>query len=340
MRKLVIKLFSFLIAVFLVMPTFAFDISELQQCQSIAIKKMSLSDTPHRKNSTATEFYGNKSLQDFFGENKLYFETEYIYKNDNIEIILNGDATWYHIPQTYNKNKKRYRLRYQKNDVMLASAPNDVLTICRKENQQIIMLITKAGSDIEAELFNLLDINEFDKKEPSFWQRLWGTKSEETSEYEIEEEKLSIPKIPEKSWIRVYFTPGSECENNIIAEINQAKKIDIAVYSITNQNIVDAIIDAKERGAKIRVITDRLQSQGKYSLVDEIESAGIPVITNTGHKIMHNKFAVFDGKRVESGSYNWTASATKSNAENCMFFEQEDKAFTKQFDYLWNLYQK
>ncbi len=204
MQKLVIKLVPFLIAFFWAIPVFAFNINELQQCQSIAIKKLSLSDTPHRKNSTATEFYGNKSLQDFFGENKVYFETEYIYKNDNSEIILNGDATWYHIPQPHNTNKKRYRLRYQKNDVMLASAPNDVLTICRKKNQQIVMLITKAGSDIEAELFNLLDVNEFDAEEPSFWQRLWGTGSKETSEYEIEEEKLSIPKIPEKSWVRAY----------------------------------------------------------------------------------------------------------------------------------------
>ena len=67
---------------------------------------MSLSDTPHRKNSTATEFYGNKSLQDFFGDNKVYFETEYIYKSDFSEIILNGDAPWYHIPNHTIKTRK------------------------------------------------------------------------------------------------------------------------------------------------------------------------------------------------------------------------------------------
>ena len=38
---------------------------------------------------------------------------------------------------------------------MLASAPKDILTICRKENQQIIMVITKSGSAVEAELFKL-----------------------------------------------------------------------------------------------------------------------------------------------------------------------------------------
>lgn len=38
------------------------------------------------------------------------------------------------------------------------------------------------------------------------------------------------------------------CENHIIAEINVAHKIDIAVYSITNQKITDAIISAHRRG--------------------------------------------------------------------------------------------
>ena len=224
---------------------------------------------------------------------------------------------------------------------MLASAPADILTICRKENQQIIMLITKSGSDTEAELFELLNIKKPNaESNPTLWQRLWNTESKQTEDYELEEESLPLPAIPEKSWVRVYFTPGTDCENNIIAEINNAKKIDIAVYSITNQNIVDAIIDAKERGAKIRVITDRLQSKGKYSLVNELFDADIPVITNIGHKIMHNKFAIFDGKRIESGSYNWTESASKSNAENCTFFEQENKTFSKQFEYLWGLYQK
>lgn len=339
--KSLLRLFLFFVIALTNIPVFAFEINELKQCQSIAIKKMSLSDTPHRKNSTATEFYGNKSLQDFFGENKVYFETEYVYKSDDSEIRLNGNATWYHIPQPYNKDKKRYRLRYQKNDVMLASASADILTICRKENQQIIMLIAKSGSDTEAQLFDLLNIPKIkDESNPTFWQRLWSTESKQAEDYEIEEESLPLPAIPEKSWVRVYFTPGTDCENNIVAEINNAKKIDIAVYSITNQNIVDAIIDAKERGAKIRVITDRLQSKGKYSLVDKLSDAGIPVITNVGHKIMHNKFAIFDGKRIESGSYNWTESATESNAENCTFFEQENKTFSKQFEYLWNLYQK
>lgn len=110
------------------------------------------------------------------------------------------------------------------------------------------------------------------------------------------------------------------------------------MYSITNQNIVDALVAAKDRGAKIRIITDRLQSAGKYSLVPYLEEQGFDIVTNKKHKIMHNKFAIFDGKRIGNGSYNWTKNASESNAENCSFFEQQDKIYTNQFEYLWDLY--
>lgn len=41
--------------------------------------------------------------------------------------------------------------------------------------------------------------------------------------------------------IKVFFTPGLGCENNIIERINQSNKIDITVYSITNPQITNAI---------------------------------------------------------------------------------------------------
>ncbi len=138
--------------------------------------------------------------------------------------------------------------------------------------------------------------------------------------------------------IKVFFTPGLECENNIIAKINKANKIDIAVYSITNLYITNAIIAAHKRGADIRVITDRTQSKGKKSLVGTIKKAGIPVLTNKKHKIEHNKFAVFDDVDVVSGSYNWTTNASMYNSENCIFFIQPGKVYSNRFEQLWHMY--
>ena len=137
---------------------------------------------------------------------------------------------------------------------------------------------------------------------------------------------------------RVYFTPGPDCETNIIHEINRATRIDIAVYSITNKNISRAIISAHNRGAHVRIISDRTMAGGRGSQIATFRNAGIHVITNTHHKIMHNKFAIFDGRRVVTGSYNWTINATDSNAENCVFIPDPAKTFAAGFDYLWNLY--
>ena len=138
--------------------------------------------------------------------------------------------------------------------------------------------------------------------------------------------------------IEIFFTPSPDCENNIIKRINESGKIDIAVYSITNPKITNAIIGAYKKGANIRIITDKTQAKGKKSLVADLKKAGIPILTNKKHKIEHNKFAVFDDDIVVSGSYNWTTSASRYNSENCVFFEQPNKEYTQRFQYLWGVY--
>lgn len=142
-----------------------------------------------------------------------------------------------------------------------------------------------------------------------------------------------------------YFTPGLSCEEEIWAHIEGAKTIDIAVYSITNDFLVDTLQDAHKRGAKIRIITDYLQSQGRNSLIPKLRNMGIPVRTNKSektnkliHKIMHNKFAIFNNKYVATGSYNWTNSATQRNAENCIFLENAERKYRREFEHLWDLY--
>lgn len=136
----------------------------------------------------------------------------------------------------------------------------------------------------------------------------------------------------------VYFTPGLDCENNIIREIERAQKIDIAVYSITNQKIANSIFAAHRRGARIRIITDRTMAGSRYSVVADLEAGGIPLRRHRKHRIEHNKFAVFDNARIVTGSYNWTRSATQYNSENCIFLNIFGPEYSRRFEYLWNLY--
>ena len=56
------------------------------------------------------------------------------------------------------------------------------------------------------------------------------------------------------------------------------------------------------------------------------------------NKIQHDKFAIFDGQKGVTGSYNWTNAATYKNAENCLFFSDEViKRYEERFEQLWQL---
>lgn len=140
---------------------------------------------------------------------------------------------------------------------------------------------------------------------------------------------------------QVYFSPSLKCENNIVKLIDNAQeRIDAAVYAINNKDIVNAIKKAHKRGVKIRILTDRLQAANKSSKVKELYGFGVNIRVHSKHKIEHNKFAIFDGKKAVSGSYNWTQPASTKNSENCIFFIKNKeivKDYQTRFDYLWKI---
>lgn len=139
----------------------------------------------------------------------------------------------------------------------------------------------------------------------------------------------------------VFFSPSKKCENGLLGLIeNSSETIDVAVYSINNTNLVDALKKAHKRGVKIRILTDRVQAAGKSSRVKDLYDAGLNVRVHSKHKIEHNKFAIFDGKKASTGSYNWTNPATEKNSENCVFFTDNQevvKDYQNRFDYLWQI---
>ncbi len=329
-----------LVAVFcLSVPCYAFEIADLSNYSAIAVKTMKKTDTIRSDKKHTLEITGTKGLESVLGKEKKSFETLYVYIGKKT-IEEYSTAKWYYYYQKSWNGRGRGKLHYKRNDVMKSAAVGDLLVVARKPNDDLLMLVIKDGNDAKDAVLTHIGVQqETPKDEPSFWSKLWGSSLEQkTEEYDIEPAALPIAPVSEKSWIRIYFTPGTDCEDNIVAEIEKAKKIDIAVYSITNRKIVDAILVAKKRGAVVRVITDRAMAGNKYSLDEELAVAGIPVVIHKKHKIMHNKYAIFDGKMVVTGSYNWTKNATQSNSENCLFFQQPNKEYSVHFEKLWDLY--
>ena len=139
----------------------------------------------------------------------------------------------------------------------------------------------------------------------------------------------------------VNFTPSLSCEQKIVELINESQQsVDAAVYSINNDKIVQALKDADKRGVKVQVLTDKSQAGQKSSKAIDMYQSGLDVRVNSAHKLEHNKFAVFDGNKVVTGSYNWTNPATDKNSENCLFLLKDPdnvKTYQERFEELWNV---
>ena len=138
----------------------------------------------------------------------------------------------------------------------------------------------------------------------------------------------------------VYFSPDGGIRDKIISRINLSKNsIKIAIYDLTSGDIAGALLDAVKHGVDVKIVADLGQSNGKHSEIGYLRSQGMNVelISGLGRGIMHDKFAIFDGKEVFTGSYNWTNNAEYYNRENAIFISDPEVVgkYQMQFDRLY-----
>lgn len=163
--------------------------------------------------------------------------------------------------------------------------------------------------------------------------------------------------------INVYFNQSVEHEyadsvnaegdvnllSKLMQRVNSANhSIDFCFYSVTQEEAAQVLIAAFQRGVKVRVITERDNSDN--SPIQLMKSAGIPVIddgygNNNGYGLMHNKFMIVDHRDnssfsddwVWTGSYNISFAATYNNAENVVEIQDQSMAecYTLEFNEMW-----
>ncbi|HQY89450.1 MAG TPA: phospholipase D family protein [Tepidisphaeraceae bacterium] len=125
--------------------------------------------------------------------------------------------------------------------------------------------------------------------------------------------------------IAVYFSPDGGAAPAMVDVINGAQKtVDIAIFSITQKEIVKAIVAANKRGIKVRILLDSSQAEGKYSSATYLANAGVPIWTNLDQTI-HHKYAIIDNKFLCTGSFNYSTSADLYNAENLLIMTGKPK---------------
>ena len=121
--------------------------------------------------------------------------------------------------------------------------------------------------------------------------------------------------------IQYGFSPEGSAESLVIKVIDSSKQdIRMMCYSFTSPQIVTALINAKHRGVNIAIVADKNGNRGKNSraAMNLVVHAGIALRLDSAYKIQHDKVIVVDGKTVETGSFNYTASAANSNSENVL----------------------
>lgn len=115
--------------------------------------------------------------------------------------------------------------------------------------------------------------------------------------------------------------------------------IDVAAYSFTSKPVATALIAAKARGVSVRVVADEKANSGTYTAVTFLANKGVQVRINAQYAIMHNKFMVIDDNTLQTGSFNYTASAAQRNAENALLIKDAPllaAAYQGEFNRLWN----
>lgn len=116
--------------------------------------------------------------------------------------------------------------------------------------------------------------------------------------------------------------------------------LDICVFSITCNELADAVIAAHRRGVRVRVITDNDQALSQGSDIEQLRQSGVSVATDKDQFHMHHKYAVVDRRLVLTGSFNWTRQACLNNQEHVLVVDSPQLAgeYTGHFDHLFAKY--
>lgn len=146
-------------------------------------------------------------------------------------------------------------------------------------------------------------------------------------------EKLSTTGIVRAVYFSLGNTPSKDPDlscakavRNLIGEARESIKI--AIYSISEPEIISSLAEAKKRVKDILVIADLSQSKGKAMshALETLRGAGIDVrVAKRQKALMHNKVMIVDGKIVATGSYNYTLHAYH-NDENLIILQGEELA--------------
>ena len=135
-----------------------------------------------------------------------------------------------------------------------------------------------------------------------------------------------------------YFSPGDSCLRRLGDLMRSCRtSLDICVFTIADDRLTDAILACHARGVRVRIVSDNDKQHDSGSDIARLRDHGVSVRLDDTPAHMHHKFALFDGRLLANGSFNWTRSATRDNDENLVVSDDANlvRVFGLQFEKLW-----
>jgi len=156
------------------------------------------------------------------------------------------------------------------------------------------------------------------------------------------------------AWWEVYFTDPANIKNpddwqgsiegRLIDKINAAQtSIHIASFEFDLTPVAQALIAARQRGVDVRWVTDDESGieadadpdRGQFAM---LRNGGIEVKADNRSALMHNKFWIFDGQIVWTGSTNITENGIFKQDNNTIVIQSRELAaiYENEFQEMWN----
>lgn len=127
--------------------------------------------------------------------------------------------------------------------------------------------------------------------------------------------------------IQNYFAPEDNVMDKILVMVSKAQtSIHFLSYSFTDDSLAQTMLDRLNNGVDLSGIFETRGANTESSECQKLLENGAKIYLDGNPYTLHDKIIIIDGKIVIFGSFNFTASANKSNDENLLIISDEELA--------------
>lgn len=141
--------------------------------------------------------------------------------------------------------------------------------------------------------------------------------------------------------ISVYFTATAQDPSPVLVGLidSASKKIDVAMYELSDSNVVKALSRASMRGIKVRLIVDshEAMTQNMLDSLESLANSHVLIRENKHTGKMNLKLVIIDNSIVTTGSWDCSLAASETWDNDFVVCSQQElvKAYSTEFERMW-----